>query len=269
MERQTDKYQSFFSSLIKLQPEIIGLKAYGTDGEKPLLNALEMCFPNAISLRCFIHKKKNIEEHLKGSSAVVIKEIVSDIFGIQDGEVFNSGLVDKESEEAFDVSLGRLYKRWEKLAPGFHKWFVAHQANSFRRCMILPVRERAQLGSPPLQFTNNPNESSNSVVKHWVGFSKNSWPEFVKKLQKLVEAQLTEADKAVYGCGDFSLASEFASFEVDAVIWHKMSSVQRKAHLHKIAVCMSKSIENAGKKLSLSAKEVQLTTIWQFTIYCQ
>ena len=172
MERQSDKYHSFFASLLKLQPQISALKAYGTDGEKPLVNALETCFPDAIGLRCFIHKRKNIEEHLKG-------ELLSDIFGTQEGEVFSTGLVDKESEEAFDVSLGRLYKRWEKLAPGFHKWFLTQQAVSFRRCMILPVRERAHLGSPPLQFTNNPNESSNSVVKHWVGFKKNSWPDFV------------------------------------------------------------------------------------------
>ena len=156
MEQQLDKYQSYFSSLLKSQPQISGLKAYGTDGEKSLEKALEICFPDAIGLQCFIHKRKNIEEHLKGTST---KVLLSDIFGTQDGDVFNTGLVDKESEEAFDVCLGRLYKRWEKLVPGFHKWFVTQQADFFRRCMILPVCERAQLGSPPAQFTN-------SVVKH-------------------------------------------------------------------------------------------------------
>lgn len=60
MERQCDKYHSFFSSLLKLAPQISALKAYGTDGEKALLNALEACFPNATSLRCFIHKRKKI-----------------------------------------------------------------------------------------------------------------------------------------------------------------------------------------------------------------
>ena len=261
MERQLDKYHSFFSSLLKLQPQFSAIKAYGTDGEKPLIKALETCFPDAVSLRCFIHKRKNIEEHLKGSSAVAKRELLSDIFGTQDGEVFNSGLVDKESEEAFDVCLGRLYIRWEKFSPGFHKWFLTHQADSFRRCMILPVRERAQLGSPPVQFTNNPNESSNSVVKHWVGFTKSSWPDFVRKLQKLVEAQLAEVDKALYGCGDYSLASEFACFEIDAVVWHRMSSVQRKAHLRKITGSMSESVEKLCKKLSLPAAEVHLSSI--------
>ncbi len=197
--------------------------------------------------------------------AVVKRELLSDIFGTRDGEVFNTGLVDKESEEAFDVSLGRLHKRWEKLAPGFHEWFN-HQAESFRHSMILPVRESAQLGSPPSQFTNNPNESLNSVVKHWVGFRKSSWPAFVQKLQKLVEAQLSETDKALFGCGDYSLTSKFASFEIDAVTWHRMSSVQRKTHLRKMAVHMSESIQNATKKLSLpclsTVPATSLKSIW-------
>ena len=68
MERRTQDYQSFFSSLLKLEPCLRDLKAYGTDGEAALTGALESCFPHAISLRCFIH---NIEEHLKGCSSAV------------------------------------------------------------------------------------------------------------------------------------------------------------------------------------------------------
>ena len=77
----------------------------------------------------------------------------------QVGETFNTGLVDCDSEETFDISVSRLYQRWEKLSPGFHKWFLTHQAETFRRHMIRPIRERAHLGSPPEKFTNNPNES--------------------------------------------------------------------------------------------------------------
>ena len=61
MERHCHDYQSFFSSLLKLEPRLSDLKAYGTDGEKPLITALETCFPNAISLRCFIHKRKTLK----------------------------------------------------------------------------------------------------------------------------------------------------------------------------------------------------------------
>ena len=71
--------------------------------------------------------------------------------------------------------------------------------------MIAPVRELAHLGSPPEKFTNNPNESANSVVKKWTDFKKSSWPGFIEKLRKLVDIQLTEVDKAVYGAGEYSL----------------------------------------------------------------
>jgi len=74
--------------------------------------------------------------------------------------------------------------------------------------MIRPVRERAHLGSPLLKFTNNPNESANSTVKHWNEFKRNSWPLFVQKLQKLVESQLFEADKAFYGAGEYTLSPD-------------------------------------------------------------
>ena len=71
------------------------------------------------------------------------------------------------------ISLGYLYQRWEK-ACGFHKLFLTSQADVYRRHMIRPARERVQLGTPPVKFANNPNESSNSIVKHWTGFKKNS-----------------------------------------------------------------------------------------------
>ena len=50
MERRIQDYQSFFSSLLKFEPRLRDLKAYGTDA---LTAALESCFPTAISLRCF------------------------------------------------------------------------------------------------------------------------------------------------------------------------------------------------------------------------
>ncbi len=140
-------YQSFFATVLKLEPRLCDLQAYGTDGEMALIN---------------------------------------DIFGVQDGEILSTGLVDVSNEEEFDVQLGRLRQRWEKLVPGFHKWFVSQQAGTFRRYMIAPVRQLAQLGSPPTIFTNNPNESANSVVKRWTSFTKSLWPQFITHLQRLV-----------------------------------------------------------------------------------
>ena len=103
IERQFQDYLSFFTTLLKLEPRISSLKAYGTDGEMALVNALDTTFPTATGLRCFIHKQGNIEDHLKGVPNPVKKELLHDIFRAQDGEVFSTGLVDVNSEEEFDV----------------------------------------------------------------------------------------------------------------------------------------------------------------------
>lgn len=132
--------------------------------------------------------------------------------------------------------------------------------------MIRPICERAQLGSP-VKLTTNPNGSSNSVVKDWTGFKKSSWPGFVQKLQKLVDSQLSEADKAVYGTGEYSLSAELSHFQVDGVKRHRMSPAQRKAHLKEIGNAMSVDRSTShSKKLSVPATDVQLTTISSSTI---
>lgn len=42
----------------------------------------------------FYSQKNNVEEHLKGCPLAVKKEILRDIFGSQEGEIFNTGPVD-------------------------------------------------------------------------------------------------------------------------------------------------------------------------------
>ena len=115
---------------------------------------------------------------------------------MQEGKTFSKELVDAASEETFDLQIQQLCKHWDTLVPGFHEWFVDTQASTFRMYMIAPVHEKAQLGSPPPRYSTNFNEST---VKRWVGFTKSSWPAFVDKLQKLVEAQQSELSHAVQG----------------------------------------------------------------------
>ena len=80
--------------------------------------------------------------------------------------------------------------------------------------MIAPVREAAQLGSPPKNYTDNANESANFVLKDWVDFSKNSIPDFIAELRSFTQQKLAEAVRAVYGAGEFYLAEEFKYLEV-------------------------------------------------------
>ena len=81
MQRRFEDYS--FSCLLKLERRLSSLKAYGTDGEGELVNALKCCFKESNGLHCFVHKQRNLEERLKASSATTRKEILMDILGIQ------------------------------------------------------------------------------------------------------------------------------------------------------------------------------------------
>lgn len=54
-------YHFFSSSLIGQQPNLVNLRAFGTDSEVTLDNTLSASFSKAVHVRCFLHFKGNIE----------------------------------------------------------------------------------------------------------------------------------------------------------------------------------------------------------------
>ena len=86
-------FRYFASTLIRLNPKLSGLKAYGTDGEPELIKAFGMCFPK---VRCTNHIRQNIKDKLRQLSIPqnVSKEILADIFSTRIGAQFESGRID-------------------------------------------------------------------------------------------------------------------------------------------------------------------------------
>jgi hypothetical protein len=99
--------------------------------------------------------------------------------------------------------------------PGFHEWFMKKEADMFTKNMIKPVRENAQLGSPTAIYTTNANESKNYVLKDWLAFKKNNIPDFIEGLREYTQRCLVEAERSVYGAGEYSLSQEYRYLEVD------------------------------------------------------
>ena len=91
--------------------------------------------------------------------------------------------------------------------------------------MLASVRTKALLHSTSRKYTYNGNESINSTVKKWVDF-KNNWPQFIQKLQVLVELQFKKAAKSIYKCGEYVLAPAFSKFALDQTKWHQMQPLQ-------------------------------------------
>ena len=103
-------FHYFASTLIRLNPQVAKLKAFGTDGEPELIKAFSVAFPGAIHLRCVNHMRQNVKDklHALNIPKEIWKEFLDDIFGSQIGSHFEMGLIDSESDTSFWKALNQL-----------------------------------------------------------------------------------------------------------------------------------------------------------------
>ena len=141
-------YVFFASSLIGLRRGLRNVRAFGTDGEKALADAFAHEFRYATHLTCFIHFRRNIKMRLHEQKfpESAAREILNDVFGCQQGEVFSEGLADSKSNDEFEAKLASLESRWGKIEesnagtqPGFFGWFVQQVAH---RNLLRPMQVR-------------------------------------------------------------------------------------------------------------------------------
>ena len=126
-------------------PETAALIACDTDGEKAIIDGFQRSAPYAIFLRCFIHYKRNIEEHLKKYrfSAESKQLFLEEIFGKQENTIKFWELIDCSSDDEFDEKLKSLKTLWDarELAlsekPTFHEWFITEKVDSFSPCFFI------------------------------------------------------------------------------------------------------------------------------------
>lgn len=214
--RTYETYFYFASELLKPCKSFSSLNAVGTDGEEQLSNAFGNVFPGAVRLLCSVHKRDNIRMKLRelGVPEQHAKEIMGSIFGHQQDDTFFTGLIDANDALDFSEKLENLTPRWQAICYDFFQWFVKTQADLFCSSMIRSVRSSAGLGFPPCSYTTNNNESINRVLKSKVCHKKQEWPAFNSKMSELVTDQHEEFSKAVCGCGEYELCSEYKHLEV-------------------------------------------------------
>lgn len=145
---QTKKFEPFYylaSTLVRLNPALVGLKSFGTDGESELIKAFKVVFPNATHLRCVNHLRQNVKDKLHSLSLrqSAWKDFLGDIFGQQVGTQYESGLIDCKSPEMFKAALSKVKNRWNNLecsylkentTAQFHMWFSTYKAATIVEC---------------------------------------------------------------------------------------------------------------------------------------
>lgn len=225
-------FNYFASTLVGCRPALRQLMAFGTDGDKGLIEAFTHNFPYSIQLRCFIHFKKNVEAKLKdlGLPSSVSQEFIDDIFGKRVGNSFQEGLVSSCSADEVEERLQKLKSIWntreEAYAPAsgprFHSYFSKHQADVVKYHMRKDLRETTLLGSPPSIFTTNGSESINAAIKRKVNYKESDWPQFNKQVKEFVSHQHEEIVRALSGRGKYCLRPDFSHYGVTAPEWMRM-----------------------------------------------
>ena len=176
-------YLFFAASLIGQCRQLEGIRVFGTDGERPLIDAFGHEFRFSQHLTCFIHVRRNIKEKLNSCNvpSEVATTICDDIFGRKLGTVFEEGLVDSVDSDDFESKWNDKYK-WQQLQTtstsscdldSFIKWFISNKKDTIKNTMLRSVREESGLGNPPVIFTTNSSESLNALLKHKVHYQKN------------------------------------------------------------------------------------------------
>ena len=231
-------FNYFASTLIGCRPALRQLMAFGTDGDKGLVEAFTHSFPYSIQLRCFIHFRRNVEEKLKslGLPSSVSQEFLDDIFGKRVGNTFQEGLVGSCSATEVEQRLQQLKSVWDSRekayapasGPSFHGFFCRYQADVVKYHMRNDLREAAGLGSPPSIFTTNASESVNASIKRKVSFKESDWPKFNQVMKDFVGSQHEEVARALSGRGQYRLQPKFSHYGVTTQEWMRMRPDQRK-----------------------------------------
>ena len=93
-------YKFLASCMIAQNRNLVGIRAFGTDSEKPLIEAFLHEFKFAVHLTCFNHVRRNIKDKLHDMKLPddVQTEILNDIFGRKVGSTQLTGLVDSVNQ---------------------------------------------------------------------------------------------------------------------------------------------------------------------------
>ena len=93
------------------------------------------------------------------------REFYRIFYGSEQGQIFNVGLIDADSESDFEVKFKSLEDVWNPLVPGFHSWFEKKRVPVFITSVINAELDRAQVGN---RFYNNRLELLHKLQKKYV-----------------------------------------------------------------------------------------------------
>lgn len=251
-------FHYFGSTLIRLNPRLINLKAFGTDGEPELIKAFNVAFPKAVHLRCTNHMRQNVKDKLHSLKIPkdIWNEFLADIFGKQTGSHLEMGLADAQSEKSFWEALAQLVVRWNNLErscippgtkPQFHDWFCEYKAKDIVECVLPKVRAKAGIRNPDRKFTTNASEALNHVIKLEVSWKENKLPVLINRLESISSRHSAELRKAVVERGEWHFTSQYRHLQIPEASWFQMASGLKERHMRKVLSCKVTAMHSIDK----------------------
>ena len=143
--RTYDSYFTLPSNMIRFNPSLSNLLAFGTDSEVNVSKALRDCFRSAEHLRCSIHIVDNIKMKCE-ELGITSEYCIDEIMGVKSGEIKVKGLIDCTSKEEFDKKYDALKKVWlQREGKKFVDYIDANKRDSFKNNMRADIRTRCGL----------------------------------------------------------------------------------------------------------------------------
>ena len=231
-QRHSSIFRRFLLEMCAHNPKIRDLRTLGTDQEIPIFDGFSSILPNLNFLLCVYHLEQGDKQklcnlvHQKGAK----QAIIADIYCYRYGGVQEYVLADSTDPDNFHEKLESLQEEWDRLCPGFQKWFCEKRKPIF----VQSLAETARSGTAAEGlFYNNNIECQHLREKLEQSYKKGSLKTVISTLQKLVERQGHDEIKAIYGSDRYSLNKQYSKFKTESVKWHSMAGEYTRKHVKK------------------------------------
>ena len=166
-------------------------------------------------------------------------------------------MADSPDHDDFHAKPERLKEEWDKLCPGFHKWFCNKRKPIFVQNVTETARSRTAVQG---LFYNNNIEGQHLRENLEQSYKKGSL--VISALQKLIKRQENYEIKAIYRSGPYSLNKQCSKFKIDSVKEHSMAIDYRRKHVKKFRMYKQTlddeyvQQKKSGKKTSDGGKRI-------------
>ena len=220
-------YHRFLSHLqSKFSKDIGGTQlskiVIGSDEEAALLKAIKQCFPSAVQVLCTRHLEENARRYLTniiGLDDKLRKKIIGQIFG-------SNGLISCKDARNFELTYINLLDKFHERCPSFTEYFIK-MANKIRFNVLGARQDNKWI---PIDWKNNYCESMNHIIKLSSNWTTMKLPALIDRLYRIVKLQQTDCRRAIYGEGNYELASWMKKHKVSNMHW-KMKTEEEKEQL--------------------------------------